>query len=225
MEIRGIEDRVLERFLYRVDPADADGMRRYPPLRRDQFDALLFDATRWVVGEASQQSFGGACRRYQAANRFDQAELRRPVPLVPPSVTASVAQFVSQWRSPEAGEPRVSGERITKREANLRDQLYLDLGGDRDDGPGAAGLRVHSQMWSARIGDGFVHPAVGAHVWSDIPASSAQELEQTGGPHIAAIAAAGALARQWQNEPADRPSIERHIMDLAHTLGWRDETP
>ena len=221
MEIRGVEDRVLERFLYSVDPSDADGMRRFPPLRRDRFDAFVFDATRWVVGEAHVDSFAGACLRYQASNqRNDPSAMQRPVPLIPSSVTEAVAELVSLWRSPESGESRLDGEWFTEREADLRDGLYLAIGGDRGDGPVAAGLRVYSRLWSARIGDGFVHPAVGAHKWGDIPASRAEELQHTGGPHMAGIATASALPGRWQDEPSERPTIEREIMGLAHSLGW-----
>lgn len=221
MEIRGVEDRVLERFLYGVDAADADGMRRFPPLRRDQFDAFVFDATRWVVGEAHVQSFAGACLRYQASNQHNGlSATRRPVPLIPLSVTDAVAELVSLWRSPESGEPRLDGELFTVREADLRDALYLAIGGDSGDGPVAAGLRVYSRLWSARIGDGFVHPAVGAHIWGDIPASRAEELQHTGGPHLVGIGTARALSGRWQDELNDRPTIEREIMGLAHTLGW-----
>jgi putative FmdB family regulatory protein len=38
---------------------------------------------------------------------------------------------------------------------------------------------------------------------------------------IDAIYAVGDMTGRWQSEPDDRPVIDREIIDLAHTLGWK----
>lgn len=210
--ILDVEGAVLQRFLYTVDPADADAMRRRAPVWRDAFDNFVFEATRWAVGEAHADSFSGACLRYRAA-----ASMGRPVPLVPLDVVEKVGSIVSRW---QRRAPVGIGE-LSEEEAQLRSELYSTVGGDHGDSPGSAGLRMYSQMWSARISDGFVHPAVGAHIWRINPATIWDDGAESRGPLIAALDIASALANRWEDEPDSRANIERQIMRHAHSLGWQ----
>ncbi|ORM38157.1 hypothetical protein BFL43_00990 [Williamsia sp. 1135] len=219
-----MEDVVREGFLLRagVVPWEADSLRRFPPIHRDLFDNFLFSATRFAVGEGDWSTFPHACRRYLSAT---SGELQRPPPLIPPAVADTVAEVLSRFRQRETGEKFVAGiaGRVTAHEQQLAEQLFFALGDDRGDGLSAAGLRVYSKMMSARISDGFVHPAVGAHIWGDVPAGPPHL--PSGGPHIRILRTIEALSRQWVTSPADRPKIERMIIDRAHTLGWRTESP
>jgi hypothetical protein len=220
----GVQDRVLEGFLFRagVAPWEADSLRRLPPIHRDLFDNFLFSATRVAVGEGDWSTFPHACRRYLAAI---SGEVRRSPPLIPPAVASAVAEVLSRFRRREPGEEFVAGVagRVTAHERQLAGQLFYALGGDRGDGVSAAGLRVYSKMMSARISDGFVHPAVGGHIWGDVPAGPPHLA--SGGPHITVLRTIEALSRQWETSPADRVTVERMILDRAHTLGWRSRSP
>ena len=97
------------------------------------------------------------------------------------------------------------------------------LGGDHDDGVHAAGTRAYSKMMSARIGDGFVHPVVGSHFWSDVYA--AESRHPTMGPHVTVLPTIAAAVERWHASPADRPRCERIICDRAHSRGWKDLPP
>lgn len=223
MYLLDVEGRVVERLLYIVDAVDADSMRRSAPVRRDQFDNFIFEATRWAVGEALPESFSGACSRFRAVHRLDPASIVRPVPLVPPPTVDTVGNIVATWRrdglGDRAGADPLSGD-LSAGETELRDELYLRVGGDRGDGPVAAGLRLFSRLWAARIGDGFVHPAVGARIWAVNSAAVYADIYPSGGPLIAALDTANALATRWEEEPDNRPLIDREIVELAHSLGW-----
>ena len=219
-----VEGRVVESLLHTVDPVDADAMRRTAPVRRDQFDNFIFEATRWAVGEATPDSFAGACLRFRSAHIRDPASITRPVPLVPPATVDAVADIVTRWQRDEprgrGGAGAVSGE-MSPGEARLRDELYLTVGGDHGDGVVAAGLRLYSRLWSARIGDGFAHPAVGGRIWSINSAGTIySDLYPDGGPLIAALENANVLATRWEEQPSNRPQLDRDVIELAHSLGW-----
>lgn len=221
--ILDVEGRVVESLLHIVDPADADAMRRTAPVRRDQFDNFIFEATLWAVGEATPDSFSGACLRFRSAHRRNPASIARPVPLVPPATVEAVADIVTRWQRGDAhdgdGAGAASGE-LSPSEARLRDELYLTVGGDHGDGVISAGLRLYSRLWSARIGDGFDHPAVGGRIWSTNPATTYHHLYQTGGPLITALDTVSELATRWEDQPNNRPQLDRDIIELAHSLGW-----
>lgn len=218
MYILEVEGRALERLSILADyPTDAEVMRRRAPFRRDQFDDFIYQATRWALDDGAPDSFSWACSHFQAVHRSNPAAIGTPVPLVPAAVTEKVGSIVSQWRRGE----RVAGAlALPEPEAQLRDELYLSLGGDLGDGPAAAGRRLYSRMWSARIGDGFVHPAIGGYIWSGNSAGDPRDLAEAGDPLVAALYAVGDMTARWQAEPDHRPLIEREIADLAHTLGW-----
>lgn len=223
MLLLDVEDRVLEGFLFRsgVTPWDADSMRRLPPVHRNLFDSFLFRMTRVAVGEGDWSTFPHACRVYLAA--VGDA-LERPPPLIPPDVAATVAELLSQFRWHKPGEKFVDeSSRVTEPQQQLAKRLFYALGGDHGDGFQAAGLRVYSKMISGRISDGFVHPAVGGHIWGDV--SAGPPYRANGGPHIRILRTIEALSRQWESSPAGRPKIERMILDRAHTRGWRTESP
>ena len=218
MYILEVEGRVLDRLSQLADPTDAEAMRRYAPIRRDRFDNFIFEATRWAMDDGAPDSFSLACNSYQAAYRSDPAAIGGPVPLVPPAVTEQVGSIVSRWRLGE----QVAGEwALPDDEAQLRDELYLSLGGDLGDGLAAAGCRLCSRMWSARIGDGFVHPAIGGHIWNGNGATDRSDLADAGDPLIAGLDAVGDMTARWQAEPENRSLLDREIVDLAHTLGWK----
>lgn len=219
-----VEGRVVESLLHTVDPVDADAMRRTAPVRRDQFDNFIFEATRWAVGEATPDSFAGACFRFRSAHKRNPASITRPVPLVPPATVETVARIVTRWQRGSAqdrgGAGAAYGE-LSPGEARIRDELYLTVGGDHGDGVIAAGLRLYSRLWSARIGDGFTHPAVGGRIWSINSAGTIySNLYPVGGPLIAALDNVHVLATRWEEEPNNRPQIDRDIIDSAHSLGW-----
>lgn len=215
MYILEVEGRVLERFV--DNPADAEVMRRRAPIRRDQFDNFIFEATRWALDDGAPDSFSWACSHFRTAHQSNPASIGSPVPLIPPAVTERVGSIVSRWRGHRYDAAR---DELPPDEVQLRDELYLALGGDNGDGPAAAGARLCSRMWSARIADGFVHPAVGGHIWNGNLASNHSDLAVTRDPLIAAVGAVGDMTTRWQAEPESRPLIDREIIDLAHMLGW-----
>ncbi|MFI6432897.1 hypothetical protein [Rhodococcus oryzae] len=217
-----VEGRVLEGFLYGgLTLAEADSVRRTPPVHRDLFDDFLYNATIVAVGEGDWARFPIACRGYLSAIGGD---LHRPPPLMPPDVAASVADILSQFRQRKPGDPLVAGlGRITEHQYQLAHRLFYELGGDLGDGIHVAGLRVYSKMMSARIGDGFVHPAVGGRMWGDVPAGPPHLPDS--GRDVTILDTIEALSAAWRTSPADRPAIERTIVDHAHTLGWRNDNP
>ena len=209
MYIGEVEASVLDRFRRSGGLADVGTLRRCVTKRRDQFDNFIFEATLWAVDEGAANSFSYACSGFKAAYRSDQTALGSPVPLVPPAVTEHVGRIVSRW---QLGRQVAGAIDLPDEEARLR----ADLG----DGLAAAGRRLCSRMWSARIGDGFVHPVVGGHIWNSNAGSYGGDDVGGGGPLIDAIYAVGDMTGRWQSEPDDRPVIDREIIDLAHTLGW-----
>lgn len=218
MYILEVEGRVLDRLSQLVDPADAEAMRRYAPIRRDRFDNFIYQATRWAMDDGAPDSFSYACSSLQAAYRSNPGAIGGPVPLVPPAVAEQVGSIASRWRRGE----RVPGEwALPADEAQLRDELFLSLGGDLGDGLAAAGRRLCSRMWSARIADGFVHPAIGGHIWNGNLSSDRSDLADAGDPLIAGLAAVGDMTARWQAEPENRSLLDREIADLAQTLGWK----
>jgi hypothetical protein len=218
MYILEVEGSVLESFRRSGGLADAEALRRCVPIRRDQFDNFIFEATLWAMDEGAANSFSYACSRFQAAYRSDPTALGNPVPLIPPAVTEHVGRIVSRW---QLGRQVRGAIDLPDEEARLRDELYLSLGGDLGDGLAAAGRRLCSRMWSARIGDGFVHPVVGGHIWNGHAGSYGGDDVDGGGPLVDAIYAVGGMWGRWQREPENRPVIDREIINLAHTLGWK----
>ncbi|MEW2019564.1 hypothetical protein [Rhodococcus sp. NPDC076796] len=218
MHILEVEEQVQERLFHLAGSSDADTVPRCAPNRRNLFDNFIFEATRWAADDGAPDSFAWACAHFQAAHESDSAALGEPVPLVPPSITGHVGSIVSRWQRGQ----QVDGEwDLPVEEAQLRDELYLRLGTDLGDGLAAAGRRLCSRMWSARVGDGLVLPAVGGHIWNDNSGSDGGDVADVGGPFIAAIYAAGDLMARWRAEPKSRTRIEREIIDLAQTLGWK----
>lgn len=217
MYILDVEGTVLARFSNLVAPEDAEALRRRTPIRRDRFDNFIFEATRWAVDDGASDSFSWACKHVIAAHQEDAATVGGPVPGVPQTVTEHVDRIVSRWRP---GQQVPGAIDLPDQEAQFRDELYLRLGGDLGDGPAAAGSRLCSRMWSARIADGFVHPAIGGLIWNGNAGSNGGDDVDAGGPLIAAIYAVGGMWGRWQAEPENRPDIDRAITNLAHTLGW-----
>ncbi|MBJ8346968.1 hypothetical protein [Antrihabitans sp. YC2-6] len=223
MLLLDVENRVLTHFLgHGPTPTAADSLRRQPPLHRDLFDNFLYTATTIAVGEGTWAMFPTACANYLSAVDGD---LQRPPPLIPPAIASTVAEILTQFQRAQPGDTTVDGlgSRITHHQHNLALRLFYELGGDRGDGPAAAGLRVHSKTMAARISDGFLHPALGGHMWSDVPAGPPHRPD--GGRDITILRTIAALSYAWRTTPADRPTIERRILDRAHTLGWRTHSP
>ncbi|AWK75058.1 hypothetical protein CBI38_29415 [Rhodococcus oxybenzonivorans] len=215
-----VEGRVLEQFLNEgLTFAEADGWRRFAPVHRDLFDNFLFIATTPAVGEGTWARFPTACTMYLSAVGGD---LQRPPPLIPPEVAATVAEVLSQFRRTQPGDKFVEGlGRITEHQYQLAEQLFYGLGGDLGDGLWAAGLRVYSKMMSARISDGFVHPALGGHLWHDVPAGPPHLPDS--GRDVTILDTIEALSQTWRTSRTERPRIERTILDHAHTLGWTED--
>lgn len=214
VQLVNVEGRVLEGFLYRgLALAEADSMRRMPPVHRDLFDDFLYNATIVSVGEGDWARFPIACIGYLSAIGGD---LHRPPPLIPPDVAATVADILSRFRQGKPKDPLVAGlGRITEPQYQLAQRLFYELGGDLGDGLYAAGLRVYSKMMSARISDGFVHPAVGGHMWSDVPA---------GPPHLPDSAA---MSRSWTPSPrsAKHGALRRLIVRRSNVRLSTTPTP
>nr|NIL82379.1 hypothetical protein [Rhodococcus kroppenstedtii] len=218
MWLQDVERNVLGGYLMHpeITMAAADGMRRTVPTHRDYFDDFLFTATAMAVGEGDGYTFVRACLAYKSVVG---AELDSTPPLVPPAVAAVVSDVVGRFEGRSRGDQRVPYRgNITRTQLDLAEELYLTLGEDLGDGPHAAGARVHSRMLSARIADGFVHPVVGAHIWSDIPAAPARRPGS--GRAITVLDDVDAAVRTWAASPAERPEIERVILDAAHGVGW-----
>lgn len=215
-----VEGRVLERFLSEeLTFVEADGVRRFAPVHRDLFDNFLFIATTPAVGEGGWARFPTACTMYLSAVGGD---LQCPPPLIPPEVAAAVAEVLSRFRRTQPGDKLVEGlGRITEHQYQLAEQLFYGLGGDLGDGLSAAGLRVYSKMVSARISDGFVHPAVGGRVWGDVPAGPPHLPDS--GRDVTILDTIAALSKTWRTSRTERPQIERTILDHAHRLGWSED--
>lgn len=218
--IKEVEAKVVTMLSYQLAPDAAESLRRHTPTRRDSFDSFIFEATQWARDDGAANSFSFACEHLKAARHDGMADPRGSVPLVPLTVSEQVNHTVSRWRR----VPQVPGAiDLAEEEAQHRDELYLSLGGDRGDGLAAAGRRLCSRMWSARIADGFVHPAVGAYLWNDNSGSYGDGHADVGGPLIAAVHAAGDMWGRWWREPQHRSAVEREITGCAHTLGWSSE--
>ncbi|MBT0568170.1 hypothetical protein [Williamsia sp. CHRR-6] len=215
--IAEVETSVVSLLSKGQSPEAVEALRRQVPIQREAFDSFVFQATQWARDDGAADSFSFACERLRAARQRDAAAIGQPVTLIPPSVSDHVDRIVSRWRRipPIPGSLELPGE-----EAQLRDELYSSLGGDLGDGRAAAGWRVHSRMWSARISDGFVHPAVGAYLWHDNAGRYSQDRVVVGGPLIAALSAAGEMWGRWWREPQHRVAIEQEITAFASMLGW-----
>ncbi|UNN02023.1 hypothetical protein [Rhodococcus opacus] len=211
---------MLEQFLTEgLTFGEADGWRRFAPVHRDLFDNFLLIATTPAVGEGTWAKFSIACTMYLSAVGGD---LQRPPPLIPPEVASTVAEVLSQFRQKQPGEKFVEGlGRITEHQYQLAEQLFYGLGGDLRDGLWAAGLRVYSKMMSARISDGFVHPALGGHLWHDVPAGPPHLPDS--GRDITILDTIESLSQRWRTSRTERPCIERTILEHAHTLGWTED--
>ena len=57
MYILEVEGKFLNQLLHLVDPADAEALRRYAPIRRDRFDNFIYQATRWAMDDGAPDSF------------------------------------------------------------------------------------------------------------------------------------------------------------------------
>lgn len=219
-----VENRVLSQLVSTAIPpaqlplAQVDPLRRSVPFARDVFDQFIYGATQYSIVEGTWDIFVGESLRYLAMTKHQPCTFVPP--LIPPHVAATVADIMSHFRRREPGEPTIDGhQRTTAAQQRVGEELMLALGGDHNDGIHAAGTRAYSKMMSARIGDGFVHPVIGGHVWSDIPA--APRPGARGGPHLSVLPTIAAAVEQWRTSPADRPQCERLIIDRAHTRGWR----
>ncbi|MGU3438446.1 hypothetical protein ACNHUS_36235 [Actinomycetes bacterium M1A6_2h] len=219
MWLHDVEGRVLEQFVYDgVSFADADAMRRLPPVHRDLFDNFLFTATAVAVGEGEWSKFPIACMGYLSAVHGD---LTLMPPLIPPDTAAVVADVLSRFTPFVAGDTRVEGAgRINDKQYRLAGEFFLSLGGDRGDGARAAGARAHSRMLSARIADGFVHPVIGAHLWSDVPAAPPPHPDS--GPEITVLEHVQGLVVRWRSFPAERAGVEREMLTEARAVGWSE---
>lgn len=213
-----VEAKVCERLGRSISQAVPETMRKFVPIRRNQFDNFIYEATRWALDDGAPDSFSWACKHLRAAQWLDSTAGGDSAPFIPPTVAERITRIVSRW-SP--GEQAVGAIDLPLKQAVLRDELYLSLGGDLGDGVAAAGRRLSSRMWSARIGDGFVHPAVGGYIWNGNAGSNPGSCGEVDDPLIAAIYAVGDLAARWQSEPDHRPAIDREIVKLADDLGWK----
>lgn len=213
-----IEDAILEQFvLGSMAATQVDGMRRLVPFRRDAFDRFVYRATQFAIGEGTWDPFVGEAQRYL---RILDGCLSEVPPLIPPDVAGVVSGILSRFRRKVPGEPLLEGhQEATGFHHVLGEELMFALGGDHGDGVSAAGTRTFSKMMSARIGDGFVHPVVGGHLWSDLPA--APPPGPAGGRHMTVLPQVGAFVARWRTTAADRPRCERLILDRAHARGWR----
>lgn len=217
MWFQDVEGRTLEQFVDDgVSLADADAMRRLPPFHRDLFDDFVFTSTAVALGESDWSRFPIACMAYLSAVRGD---LTLVPPLIPPDTAAVVAGVLSRFTRFSSGDTRVAdGSRINEEQYRLAEELFFRLGADRGDGVHAAGARAHSRMMSARIADGFVHPAIGAHLWSDVPA--APKAHPNSGPEIPVLESVQQLVATWRALPAERAGAERDILTAAGSVGW-----
>jgi hypothetical protein len=215
--LQEVEGRTLEQFVYDgVSLADADAMRRLTPFHRDLFDNFVFTASAVAVGESDWSRFSIACMGYLSAVHGDLALVP---PLIPPDTAAVVAGVLSRFTRFRSGDTRVAdGSRINEEQYRLAKELFFGLGADRGDGAYAAGARAHSRMMSARIADGFVHPAIGAHLWSDVPA--APMAHPNSGPEITVLESVQELIATWRAFPTERPRTERDILTAAGFVGW-----
>lgn len=214
VERRTLESRVREGG---VDILEADGLQRQSPLARDVFDNLLFCATRFALSEGDWDNFRYGVTAYLDLTRHSPQYAPR---LVPIDVYAAAAAALSDYRShQEPGEPMFDGSvMLTHHNQQVGERLLLTLGGDLGDGIWAAGQRTFSHMMAARISDGLVHPAVGGNLWGKYMALSTDPL--TGGTHITVMREVGHLSQKWIAAPAERPRVERMILDHAHGHGW-----
>lgn len=217
MWLQEVEGRVLEQFIYDgVSLADANAMRRLPPVHRDLFDNFVFAATAVAVGESDWSRFPIACLGYMSAVHGD---LTLVPPLISPDTADVVADVLSRFTPFESGDERVAdGSRINEGQCRLAEELFTRLGGDRGDGARAAGARAHSRMMSARIADGFVHPVIGAHIWSDVPA--APRAHPGSGPEVTVLELVEGIHARWRQFPAERAGAERDILTEARSIGW-----
>ena len=224
MHLRNIEASYLDSLIRDGDlsPLEADSLRRLTPTHRDAFDSLLFTTTRVAFDEGHWEQFCYAVSSYTTVIRGPGV---RPPELIPPATAAVVADILAQYRTErEPGEPMYNGSRrLTVHAQQLAQQLMATLGGGLDDGIHLAGKRTFSRMISARISDGFVHPALGARLWAEYPSGQSRPI--AGGRHISVMRTMGALSEAWSSSPAERPKTERMILDRAHTRGWSPDSP
>ena len=224
VHLRNIEASYLDSLIRDGDlsPFEADSLRRLTPTHRDAFDSLLFTTTRVAFDEGDWEQFCYAVSSYMTVIGGPDV---RPPELIPPATATAVADILAQYRSQcQPGEPLYNGShRLTVHNQQLAEQLMATLGDGFDDGIHIAGKRTFSRMISARISDGFIHPALGAHLWAEYPTGRSHPI--TGGRHISVMRTMGALSQAWASNPTERPKIERMILDRAHTRGWTADSP
>jgi hypothetical protein len=224
VHLRNIEASYLDSLIRDGDlsPFEADSLRRLTPTHRDAFDSLLFTTTRVAFGEGDWEQFCYAVSSYTTVIRGPEV---RPPELIPPATAAVVADLIAHYRTErKPGEPMYNGShRLTVHNQQLAEQLMATLGGGLDDGMHLAGKRTFSRMISARISDGFIHPALGARLWAEYPSEQGHPI--VGGRHISVMRTMGALSEAWASSHAERPKIERMILDRAHTRGWTADSP
>lgn len=218
MWLQRVEAHILEQYVREgVSLTVADSMRRLPPVHRDYFDDFVFTATAVAVGESGWDRFSIACMQYLS---LAGNELAAVPPLIPRAVAEVVADVLSRFERFRVGDDRVDGVRVNATQIGLGEELFAGLGGDRGDGPLAAGARAHGRMMSARIADGFVHPAIGAHLWSDTtaaPAPTPASAQET-----MVLERVRDLVVTWRARPDRRPDLEREIVTTAQKFGWSD---
>lgn len=215
-----IEFRVLDGLVMRggLTVWQADGLRRRSPFHRDAFDSFIHRATCFAFDEGSWDTFAYGATTYLALTR----ESRDLTPaLIPPEVHAAVDTALGQWAEIDDEPARTRSYRLPERRQHLAHDLLITLGGEPGDpterriAVSHAAHRAFSRMMSARISDGFVHPVIGAHIWSGNPADTTSLPGKGPGP-----AALRTLVEQWRTAPDDRPHVERRLLDHARTVGW-----
>lgn len=213
------ELRLLERAILSGDvaPADADSMRRLVPIDRDICDGILLRLTAFPLNEGTWDVFTGSFAPYA---ELMQSRDWRPPPLIPLHVVDTLTDAGRRFRRRQSGEPVITGHSTTSaHQRDLAEGIVRELGGHNGDASlPEAGLRIYSKLISARIRDGWVHPAIGAQAWSDggVHAQSAMKGDRL----IEAIHSAGGLYQHWLDDHAKRPALESQIIDLAHSVGW-----
>ncbi|MGC5258929.1 hypothetical protein ACPXCG_21520 [Gordonia sp. DT218] len=219
MQLPEIERRILESLVREggLSVVDADQLQRSAPLARDTFDELLFRATRFAFDEGDWDHFERGVTQYRNLTRHSSQLTPQ---FIPPALYRLVISQIADYNGNYGSdEPLADGSRtLTRRNQQVGERLLLRVGGDYGDGVGAAGRRTFSHMMAARISDGFAHPAVGGHLWGKYLAVQTGPLP--GGPHVAIMRDIGRLSREWISTPAERPRIERTILDHAHRHSW-----
>lgn len=224
MQIREIEGRVLESRVRegKINMVTADGLQRVAPVGRDAFDDLLLSATRFAFDEGSWDTFHYGVTAYRNLTRHSSCF---PA-LVPRKVFNTVTQALESYSERRhSDEPLAPGcLALSEQNYSVGQKMVHLLGGeDQSDGVRDAGRRTFSHMMAARISDGFVHPAVGGHLWGQY--LSIQTGPISGGPHVEVMRDIGRLSELWVSAAEERPETERAILAHAHNHRWPEPDP